>query len=479
MLGKKEKYNFYQKDEWSTMLFRRPLIKRKKEYAMNFKINEIRLRNRSTKDKIKSSNMFSFRHVFVCLTKCKKTCRMENFKCRAIPTSIKGLNCDQIDDYLYASQRLTNQLIKKYDLINKLKELNVGLIVNCEEEGEHPYCGTVYEDGLDENGFAYSTKELEKNGIHVLFCGWLDFVAPDSFNHMIQIVKKMYNCTHFLKKKVIVHCHAGMGRTSTSLACYKIFAEKLSAENARKEVRKGTRKMCLGEGIQYSYVQEFEKFIKISRENFFKKNKKDITIFKINEKALDVGNYKFKYFNDNNYIDKVPIFLLYIFDRIIQIKNEKKIDDKNMNILLSSKEISNDELDKIEDLIKEINNYNWESINKIEDINILSKLLFKWLNNSINYVINPSDISMINNNDYSSSLAELKSSTKEILNCIIKFLNLIKDNKAEENNAFKEFIDNFIPCLLGYSSDKNKYNNNMEENIVKLKKLIEFINKKK
>ena len=35
--------------------------------------------------------------------------------------------------------------------------------------------------------------------------------------------------------------------------------------------------------------------------------------------------------NDNNYKDYVPIFLLYIFDAIIQIKTEKKLDDKTIN----------------------------------------------------------------------------------------------------------------------------------------------------
>ena len=74
-------------------------------------------------------------------------------------------------------------------------------------------------------GFSYSNIELEKNGIHVLYCGWIDF-TPNSFNHMIKIVKEMYYYIHTLNKKVIVHCHAGMGRTGITLACYKIFEKK-------------------------------------------------------------------------------------------------------------------------------------------------------------------------------------------------------------------------------------------------------------
>ena len=54
--------------------------------------------------------------------------------------------------------------------------------------------------------------------------------------------------------------------------------------------------MCLGGGVQYNYCQQFDEYLKILRENFFEKNKKDIEIFKISEKLLDIGNYKFTYF---------------------------------------------------------------------------------------------------------------------------------------------------------------------------------------
>ena len=463
----KDKYQFYSKDCWNSFFYRTPLIKRNKEYNEKFAINEIKLRSRSTIYKAKPNDNFSIHHIFVCLTKCKKVCKLEDFKVRKIPTAIEGLNSDKVDDYLFSSQRLTNKLIKQYDLINKLKQLNVGLIVNCEEEGEHPYCGTVYTDGLDENGYAYSTKELEKNGIHVLKCGWVDFVAPDSFNHMIKIVKEMYHYIHSLNKKVIVHCHAGMGRTGTSLACYKIFEKKINAEEARKEIRVGTRKNCLAGGKQYIFCQEFEKYLELLRENFFQKNKKDVTIFKINEKLLDVGNYQFKYFNDNNYIKYVPIFLLYIFDGIIHIKKEKNIDTKIIGDFLVNKENTDEEENKIKELIKQINNYNWEVIYKCEDIKILGKILFKWLNNSINYVLQPKEIT---SNNYD----KLKDSSKWILNCISKFLILLESDKKENSDYFKKFIDDFIPSLLGYSiseiNDKNK-----QELINKLKEIIKQI----
>ena len=471
MLNKNGKYKFFQKDDLFSLSYRMPLIKRNREYLKLFK-EESKLRSRSTKIRIKYMKNLDLHHITLCLNVCTKNCKMENFKARKIPPSIDGLNCDQINDNLFASQRLSNQLMKKYDLINKLNDLNIGLIVNCEEEGEHPLC-TPFDDSLDPCGFAYSIDELEKNNIHVLKCGWTDFIAPDSFYHMIEIVKKMYYYIHNLNKKILVHCHAGFGRTAITLACYLIFDKKLNAENARKEIRKGARKMCLGGGVQYNYCQEFSEYLKLLRENFFEKNKKDITIFKINEKLLDVGNHKFIYFNDKKYKDNVPLFLLYIFDRIIQIKKDQNIDEITLNKLLINKEIDEGEENNIKNMIKEINNYNWDVINKCNDLKILGRLLFKWLNNSINYVVNINEISQ---NELSNSISfeSLKDNTKNIIQCIGHFISLIKGEKNESNlNLFNEI---FIPSLLGYNQ-LNEYNDkDKQKNIEKLKGFINICN---
>ena len=165
MQSKYGKYICYQKDDLYSFSFRIPLMKRKKEYFKTFN-TDFKLRNRSTINKTKSNENIDLRHTILCLDACTKRCTMKNYKKRKISSSIEGLNYYKINDNLYASQRLSNQLIKEYDLINKLKSLNIGLLINCEEEGEHPCCGTPYNDGLDQNGFAYSTIELENNNVH-------------------------------------------------------------------------------------------------------------------------------------------------------------------------------------------------------------------------------------------------------------------------------------------------------------------------
>ena len=152
-------------------------------------------------------------------------------------------------------------------------------------------------------------------------------------------------------------------------------------------------------------------------------------------------------FNEKKYREYVPLFLLYIFDRIIQIKIEKNLDSKSLINSFIVKEINKDVEINMNNLIKEINKHNWDSINKCQDLKLLGKLLFKWLNNSINYIINPAHIFSIDEANYSLGFEALSNSDRIIIECISKFFLLIDEN-LNDNKDIKEFIGVFIPSLL-------------------------------
>ena len=213
---------------------------------------------------ISNEPLFSLKETLLCNFCGGKNCKHENFRNHQNP-AIYGLNSDKIDDNIYASQRPSNTLIKKYDLINKFKELGIGLIVNLQLPGEHPYCGP---DSLYESGFSYSPSIFESEDIHVGLYGWKDLEVPDSLYHMLQIVKDMYNYIHYLKKKVLVHCHAGYGRTGTTIACFKIFDECISADAAKNEIRK-VRSECIQSKNQFNYCVKFQEFIRRLKGNFY------------------------------------------------------------------------------------------------------------------------------------------------------------------------------------------------------------------
>ena len=414
---------------------------------------------------ISNEPLFSLKEKHICIFCGGKNCKHENFRNHKNP-AIFGLNSDKIDNNIYASQRPSNTLIKQYNLISKFKELDIGFIVNLQLPGEHPYCGP---DPLDESGFSYSPSLFESEGIHVGLYGWKDLDVPNSLNHMLQVVKDMYHYIHFLKKKVLVHCHAGYGRTGTTIACYKIFDECISAEAARDEIRK-VRPNCIQNSNQFDYCVKFQEFIRRLKGNFYFKETRNIENFLKNQDDLNIDKYTFINFKYNK---SVPIFLLYIFDSIIDIKNKTNLDELSLyNYLNSSINTHETDSELINTIIKNVNEYNWDILYSCEDPIILKELLFYWLNKSIEYVFNPDNISKISENleDFDKNLKKCEYQT---LLVIAKFIKLIKDK--EDNKEIEKqrniFIRNICKYSLGYSSDENLKNDEID-NIEKLFKLI-------
>jgi PP-loop superfamily ATP-utilizing enzyme len=65
--------------------------------------------------------LYELKDKFRCLFCGRAACKHENW--RSNPnTAIEGLNCDQITEDLFASQRPSTVLIQEYNLIKKFKE---------------------------------------------------------------------------------------------------------------------------------------------------------------------------------------------------------------------------------------------------------------------------------------------------------------------------------------------------------------------
>lgn len=418
---------------------------------------------------ISNEPLFSLKETLLCNFCGGKNCKHENFRNHKNP-AIYGLNSDKIDDNIYASQRPSNTLIKKYDLINRFKELGIGLIVNLQLPGEHPYCGP---DSLDESGFSYSPSIFESEDIHVGLYGWKDLEVPNSLYHMLQIVKDMYNYIHHLKKKVLVHCHAGYGRTGTTIACFKIFDECISAEAAKNEIRK-VRSECIQNKNQFNYCVKFQEFIRRLKGNFCLLQARTIENFLKYQYDLNVGKYTFLNFDYNK---SVPLFLIYIFDAIVDIKNKIKIDELSLyNYLNSSFNTNEAESELINTIIKNVNEYNWDILYSCEDPLILGHLLFDWLKHSIKYIFNVDNISKIKDNleDFEK---DLKIYENQTLIIFCNFIILIKDKEENEEiiNQRNIFINNFCKYSLGYSSDDINLKENEINNIEKLSKIINIL----
>ena len=93
-------------------------------------------------------------------------------------------------------------------------------------------------------------------GIKVKLYGWKDMDVPDSLYFMLDIVKEMIFTVEKELKNVLVHCHAGKGRTGIVIACYLIFKYHICANDAAQIVRNG-RKGAIENKDQLEYCKKF------------------------------------------------------------------------------------------------------------------------------------------------------------------------------------------------------------------------------
>lgn len=222
--------------------------------------------------------LYPFKDQFRCMFCGGQKCPHENYLNNK-NTAMIGLNCDLIDNCIYASQRPSNALIKKYNLIQIFRNNNIGLIVNLQRPGEHPYCGPNMLD--KQSGYSYTPSLFVSEGIKVRLSGWKDMAVPDNLYFMLDIIKEMTLVIKVLKMKVLVHCHSGYGRTGIVIACFKVFNDHLTAKEAVRQVREKRPKSIEKKSqMKYCYIFSECKYnnnqLTYNSNNSPKKIKRDI-----------------------------------------------------------------------------------------------------------------------------------------------------------------------------------------------------------
>ncbi|CAI5995798.1 unnamed protein product [Closterium sp. NIES-64] len=157
-------------------------------------------------------------------------CRHEDFRLQNGQEAFRGLHSDWVTNELLACARPTDAMIEE-GLADRFAERGIRLIVNLEEAGEHPWCGS----GITASGFSYTPDKFIKAGVGYLHAPWKDMACPP-FPTMLSIVQSI-SLAIGRRHKVVVHCHAGLGRTGLVIACYLVAANSLAAADAVAVVR--------------------------------------------------------------------------------------------------------------------------------------------------------------------------------------------------------------------------------------------------
>jgi hypothetical protein len=438
--------------------------------------------NKYSQEKDKNGNsIFDMKMPYICLFCGGEACKYENSS-KEIKSDIDGLIANLYFDCIYASQRPCTKLIKKYDLIETFKQKNIKLIVNCQINGEHPYCGP--NNGLEKDcGFSYSPSVFIAEGIEVLCKGFQDLTPPHTFNFMLDIVKRMAYVIKYKKGRVLVHCHAGNGRTGIVNVCFFIYYFNLSYNEALNEVRK-LRKKGVEKPLQELYCKKFGEYIK-DVKNLFPNKRKKIGNYIHNQNIMNYNfdkdkiiipsivisyyfkNYKKNIKNKNDIYKKIidinfiPKLIFECTEKIIEQKIFNKINIKKLYDILNGKEEINEQQFQIEQIISQLKNYNWDNFEKVKDINIISEILFIWLNNNVISCISPQKIEKIIN---------------DIINLFLVNKENLKSKEETNKNNIKKLFERYINDYNKYKDEIKKILETIKVNLTKVEyEIIKYL----
>ncbi|XP_034293462.1 protein tyrosine phosphatase domain-containing protein 1 isoform X2 [Pantherophis guttatus] len=200
------------------------------------------------------------RHVIPGHMQCSmacggRACKYENpARWSEQEQAVKGLYSSWVTDNILAMSRPSTDLIGKYNIIEQFQRCDIKTVINLQRPGEHASCGNPLEQ---ESGFTYLPEAFMEAGIYFYNFGWKDYGVA-SLTTILDMVKVM---TFALQEgRVAIHCHAGLGRTGVLIACYLVFATRMTADQAILFVR-AKRPNSIQTRGQLLCVREFSQFL--------------------------------------------------------------------------------------------------------------------------------------------------------------------------------------------------------------------------
>ncbi|XP_027406143.1 protein tyrosine phosphatase domain-containing protein 1 isoform X2 [Bos indicus x Bos taurus] len=201
-------------------------------------------------------------HVACSMACGGKACKYENAaRWSEQEQAVKGIYSSWVTDNILAMARPSTEVLEKFCIIEQFRSHGIKSIINLQRPGEHASCGNPLEQ---ESGFTYLPEAFMEAGIYFYNFGWKDYGVA-SLTTILDMVKVM---TFALQEgKVAIHCHAGLGRTGVLIACYLVFATRMTADQAIIFVR-AKRPNSIQTRGQLLCVREFTQFL-IPLRNIF------------------------------------------------------------------------------------------------------------------------------------------------------------------------------------------------------------------
>ena len=382
---------------------------------------------------IKKTTTPEWKNKFRCLFCGGKKCSSENYLNNP-NSAIKGLNCDIIDNDLYAGQRPCSFLIEKFNLIDSFKVNNIGLIVNLQRQGEHPSCGPGELDMS--SGYSYNPNVFMKEGINVKLAEWREYTSSDSMSYVLDVVKSISFTVKIEHKKVYIHCHNGNNRSGIIVACYFMYNKNITSKEA-VDLAKHYRQKFFSKLDEVKYVDKFEIYLTSIKE-LFPNEKLPIVSYLKNQWKIDYKQTK----------SYIPILLNKCLTKLITVKSNPNRPYSNNAIykaLNGSLEITDEVFIQIKHIIKTLNTGDWKEFDECSSTVIISEILFFWLDESVKYCVNPLRIiHLINNASYANKIDMIVNGKCSKIEQIYEVFSLVDKNLKKIEIEVLQFVAEFL-----------------------------------
>eukprot|EP01028_Stygiella_incarcerata_P012019 TRINITY_DN720_c1_g1_i1.p1 TRINITY_DN720_c1_g1~~TRINITY_DN720_c1_g1_i1.p1 ORF type:complete len:1382 (+),score=487.06 TRINITY_DN720_c1_g1_i1:382-4146(+) len=211
-----------------------------------------------------------------------------------------------------------------------------------------------------------------QNGIHYYNFPWDDMGVPS--------MDVMLNITHVIAfiisrgGKVVVHCHAGLGRTGLVIACYFVYGKRCNPQLAIDEVRIH-RPHSLQTKSQTKFVSQFAGYLSELRRTFR---------IRLRDPQINFLNYldrqkKYLHGAEARHIRSVPK-IIHEIAMMMQLLTElgqiPKVVFKDFCQAL--KDVRKPDADRIKRIQRQINSDKWDCLYEEMDSYVLGKLFSTW-----------------------------------------------------------------------------------------------------
>lgn len=302
--------------------------------------------------------------------------------------------------------RPSERIIREHDLITQFKEKGIVAIFNLQQAGEHAGCG----DGLVEDGsFSYCVETFIDAGISFYNFPWKDMTTP-TIQLMMNAVQVM---AHVIETggKIAVHCHAGLGRTGLVIACYLVYALRISAYDAVQCVRLH-RPGSVQVHRQEAFVIHFHLHVTRLRR-----------VFAINQEPFSLPyallrQREYLHGNERRQLLHLPKIVHDICKRLATLPKG--------SVATCFAESEDAPADVVSAHKKALNDGDWSVLEKESDARVLAQLLLHWLQHLREPVLTVDETRALIKEQHSWTLvATLSPASRAVVMCLASLVRLI------------------------------------------------------